>query len=534
MSENGTNSEARVWTRGTALAVSCIALAAIAVRLPHAGDPIGGFHAFNEAWYAEIAKNYHSLGSLLYPTLEGKVDYNVPPLFSWLLFAVTRIFGFRELAMRLVPILFCAATAPLLYALGARFFNRRAGLAAAALYEFAPVSIIIGRNIQTDAVYLFLMLASMLIYMRARDAGGKGLRLMAAAGLIFGAAFMTKQFAVLILPAVFVWETVRARGLKWIGLGHVVFGIAAALPAAPFYIYHLLINTSRIAGTQEYIRGPQTGTVTLYTLKYILSEYWWGLSPVVAVLCVAGLVRLLARRSAGGWFVISAVVTFNLFFLKWNGHSYYLLFCVPFLCLAAGALLGAVRRRAVAAVVVAASVAVSAALAVGMLCTVKYGRAEARDFDALMSKQSLRPVMLIENDLYGSYHPVFFYYGRGLDIREEGAVAKQGRGAVLFPPDRIVFYLAGDNEALARCPHTPYQPRFIDNENYELVLFGRAVTVRMISEHFFKVEGFTFEKAGGPFEFGIRDTGPSPSLVYCWATPGRPVPFRNGKVDFRH
>ena len=516
---------------GTAgLAVACLAVAALWLRLLHAGDPIGGFHAFNEAWYALITSNYTDLKSLLFPFAEGRVDYNVPPLFSWLLYVSTRVFGQNEWAMRLVPVLFGAGSVPLVYALGARFFGRNAGVAAAAFFAFAPVSMIVGRNIQTDGVHVFVLLAALLMYLRARDAAPeRRTRAMAAAGLLFGVAFMTKQFAVLLLPAVFLWEIITTRGLRWFGRGRVAFGLAALLPALPFYGYHLLRNGAGVFGAQSGILESQTVQLSGYDFSLLLTEYWWGLSPGVAVLCVAGLAYCVWRRGPGGWLVLCATAVFNLFFIRWHGHSYYMMFCVPYLCVAGGAVVAALpwpRLCVALAAVVSASALV---LAMAMLCTLKYGCNEYALLMQAANEQKNKPMVVAAPEIYGSYHPVLYYYGRGLDVRDEAKEAARA-GAFLDVPGGMPVFLVGAGQQ----DHLRY-PRaqiMIRRTNYELVLFGYKIVPHVRNEHFFYVERLQVARARGGPAFGIMDAGLKDALVVGWVPPGGRVPVRRGMVDF--
>lgn len=514
--------------RAALILVAGIAVAAFLLRLIHAGDPVGGFHAFNEGWYALIARHYFEGGSLLFPTAAGRVDFNVPPVFSYLLFVSVKLFGYSELSMRLVPIFFGACTAFVVYALGARLFGRRAGVAAAAFHAFAPVCMVLGRNIQTDGVYVFFMLCALWLYLRAGDfEGRRRIRYMAAAGLVFGVAFMTKQFAIILLPAVFVWEMLRARGFRWVSAGHAIFGLCAALPVVPFYAFHLLRHGGAVFGAQSYIIASQTVRITGGTLWMLATEYWWGMSPWLCAVAVAGLIFAAARRGHGGLLVLCATVAFNLFFVKWHGHSYYMMFCAPFLCLAAGALVAALPRRAVAALG-GAMAALTLALAMSMLCVLKYGCGEYKTLLDTARDMKVRPAVIMEHDLYGSYHPALFLYGRGLDIFDEQKLAEAHPGGYRAGRGGAFLVGAGGPE-MRRYPPARIVVR---RRGYELILFGFKIVPFMMNEHFFYVTKIVIARAGPGPAFDIRKTGNKDALVAGYIPPKYKMRVRDKVLVF--
>lgn len=515
--------------RAAFVMAAAIAAVTFLLRLIHAGDPVGGFHAFNEAWYALIARHYLEGGSLLFPTAAGRVDFNVPPVFSYLLFVSVKLFGYSELSMRLVPIFFGSCTVFVVYALGARLFGRRAGVAAAAFHAFAPVCMVLGRNIQTDGVYVFFMLCALWLYLRADDFEKKRrVKYMAAAGLVFGIAFMTKQFAIILLPAVFAWEMLRARGFRWLSAGHAAFGLCAALPAAPFYAFHLLRHGGAVFGAQSYILASQTIRIGGGTLWMLATEYWWGMSPWVCAAGAAGLIFVAVRRGQGGLLVLCATVAFNIFFVKWHGHSYYMMFCAPFLCLAAGAFVAALPGRAAGAIG-GAMAALTLTLAMSMLCVLKYGCDEYKTLLDTARGMKNRPALIFTHDLYGSYHPALFLYGRGLEISDEKDVAEKhpdGYGA-----GRGGAFLVGEGGPEMR--RFPPARMVVRRHGYELILFGCKIVPFMMNEHFFYVTKIVVARAGPGPAFGIRDAGLKDALVAGYIPPGKTMKVRDGVLTTR-
>lgn len=527
---NKSGADAARQARMYGLGVAVIAVLALAVRMYRAGDPLGGYHSFNEGWYSYVASSYHSLRSLLFPTTPyGNIDYNVSPMLSYLLYAVKQFAGRSEFWFRMVPIAFSVGTIPLIYALGARWFGRFAGLSAAAFYAFAPVSVLIGRNIQTDAVYVFFMYASLLVYLGASDAGRAGRGRMFAAGLLFGIAFMTKQFAALLLPAMLLWEIGRRRGLKWFGVGHLLFGAGALVVPGPFFAYHLLNNLSKMAEAQHTLSASQFEAPTRGILYYLGTEYFWGLSPFLIIPAAVAVIYFLVKRNEGASLMMLSAAVFALFFSFWHGHSYYILFLTPACCLLAGGVIGALRAQAAAWVCVTALSVALCLHSFTFLCAVKYGFDEYQTLSRLVAVAP-GSVIVPMDSLSGSYYPVLRYYNPNVGIVPEGDLHKTGQKDVSFPPGRtawLVGFAGEDNDRL------PKKKFFVLRKAYAVVLFGRAVMVQPVSEHFFMIEKVVTKKVGGPGEFGIKLLGKEPSLIFSVLSGGEKIPLPDGWIDFR-
>src|SRR5947209_13952494 len=77
--------------------------------------------------------------------------YSKPPLVAWLIALTTGLFGESEFAIRLSAPLLHAGTAILVYAIGARLYDRRIGLWSALAYASLPGASVSGLLLPTDA-----------------------------------------------------------------------------------------------------------------------------------------------------------------------------------------------------------------------------------------------------------------------------------------------------------------------------------------------------------------------------------------------
>jgi 4-amino-4-deoxy-L-arabinose transferase-like glycosyltransferase len=140
--------------------LAAAALVAVAIVL-HGWNLGGGtLDAWDEALSAERAREMMEARSWVTPLLDGRPDWNKPPLYYWLVIAGYRAFGVGELAVRLPSALFGLACAALVYAIGCRITGTRAGgLVAAALLVANPHWLETTREGLLDSGFTAAMLA---------------------------------------------------------------------------------------------------------------------------------------------------------------------------------------------------------------------------------------------------------------------------------------------------------------------------------------------------------------------------------------
>jgi len=491
---------------------------------------LGGFHSFNEGWYSYIAANYDSIRSFLFPTIyTGRVDYNVSPLLSYLLYFSGEANGWQEWSLRIIPIIFSIMTLPAIYLIGSRFFGNTAGLAATAFMAFSPVNSIVGRNIQTDALYVCLMMWSLLAYLKSEDNRASRLFFSVTAGLLFGISFMAKQFVVLLPPSIFLWETARHRGIKWLGWRHLAFAVAAAAILSPYFGYHFFHHSSLIFGSQgSVLASGRLHALGFDTANFLATEILWGLSPAIAALFIAGLFCSFTSRNPGGSLCLFAIAVFMLFFTVWHGHSYYMLFMTPFCCLMAGAFIGAMKRKVSAIIFTTVSTLVAFSTSVLLLCAVKYGYDEFGVFSQVLKNRE-NTVIVATNLVAGSYYPVLKYYNRDVTTVTSKELAGLGAEKVNFGADKdvVIVGLAGIDDL-----GMPARRAYIKRRQFAPVIAGRAFFVTVTSEHFFNIVGLKTFKVGNFSDWGLRELGTTPSLVAGFVDAGADIPLVGDNVDF--
>jgi 4-amino-4-deoxy-L-arabinose transferase-like glycosyltransferase len=125
----------------------------------------------DESLYAEAAREMCASGDWLTPTVNGGPFFEKPPLLYWMSAASFRLFGVSAFAARLPVALTAVLTVLLTAALGARVWNRRAGLLAGLALATSLQMATIGRMGIMDVPLTCLTLLALLCYAQWRISG---------------------------------------------------------------------------------------------------------------------------------------------------------------------------------------------------------------------------------------------------------------------------------------------------------------------------------------------------------------------------
>jgi 4-amino-4-deoxy-L-arabinose transferase-like glycosyltransferase len=186
---------------------ACLALVLLALALyaPYLGAE--ELH-YEEARRALPAREMLASGDWVLPTIWGRAYLAKPPLLYWCIAGLGALRGaIDEVTTRLPSLLATLLTAPAILALGARWFSRRAGIAAALCWLLAPAVFNKGALGELEALLALCVLGA-LAALPAAVAGSW--RAAAACGLCLGAALLTKGPPALIF-----------LGAAWLALARV-------------------------------------------------------------------------------------------------------------------------------------------------------------------------------------------------------------------------------------------------------------------------------------------------------------------------
>lgn len=154
----------------------------------------------DEAIYAEISRGMAESGDWVMPFYNGEPRYDKPPLIYWITAAAMRVTGPTELAARIGPYLFALLSAILAYALGKRYYSRRAGALSALVLTSTLGWFVAGRMGLMDTGLSFFV--GLCVYLLARVASAPGQRRLAeylGIGLVAALGVLTKGPVALVL-----------------------------------------------------------------------------------------------------------------------------------------------------------------------------------------------------------------------------------------------------------------------------------------------------------------------------------------------
>ncbi|WP_211876631.1 glycosyltransferase family 39 protein [Pseudarthrobacter albicanus] len=324
-----------------------------------------------------------------------------PPLSIWVMSLSVRMFGLNPWSVLLPQAAMGVSCVYLLYRMVRKRLDATTGLLAGAFLAVIPVATVMFRYNNPDALLTLLMIGIAYCTLESLDRGK--LRWLLVAGLLTGAALLTKQLQVLLLlPSIALAYFVFAQTSALKKFLHLLASLAAAAVAAGWWF--LLVQLTD-PSQRPFIGGSRTNSVIELTLGYngldrltgedatrtmgagvagsadqldsgfqrFLQPQFSGQSGWFLPLAVAGLClgiwwvwRRQAPRAARAllllccvWFAGAMTVVA---FMSGIVHPYYILTAVPPLCaLAAVALVYFLRRlresrtRLFAAIILTAS-----------------------------------------------------------------------------------------------------------------------------------------------------------------------------------
>jgi Dolichyl-phosphate-mannose-protein mannosyltransferase len=328
--------------RTAALVLGGILLAALALRLWHID------HGLPFAFSADEAEHFVPKAVGMF---DGSLDpgyYENPSALTYLLYAIYAVGDVRDagetafVTARVAVALIGTLVVGLVYWAGARFYERRVGLVAAAIMAVAFLPVFYSKQALNDVVTLapitVALVACLLIYERAAWTDW------ALAGAAIGVATATKYTAGAMLLVVLVAAGLRVERNR-AELRRVLAGVALAV-AAMLLLFALLnpYALANIGEAEDQIRSQSAqadnaklGQDDTYGWLYYIGTLTWGFGWLPLAAAVAGAVLALRRD----WRIALLLVAFPVCFYLYMGaqgrfFGRWLLPMYPALCVLAG------------------------------------------------------------------------------------------------------------------------------------------------------------------------------------------------------
>jgi len=387
------------------------------------------------------------------------------------------------------------------------------------------VSVIVGRNVQADSLFVCFILAFLYFYLKAKS--NNKLHNYLIAGFMLGMAIFSKQPAVLIVAVIILWELIANRNLRFLNRHFVTMIAVTVAVLLPFYGFHL------IAHAGELIDAQRSGSLRLSELPnvsrflYLLRETWWGFSPPVALIAVASFIYFIRRASRADLLIYIAIVIYGLFFIFLHKHSYYMLPIAPFAALMGARLWQGGNFKAVLlAVVCGATILIS----IFLLCGMKYGWDSFKIFGQTLEKAKIeRVTILTDGRLLGNYGPILAYYAPKAEIAnitnmkagKDGIVPLNYRNGLVILldykfPENLKFTIGMD---------------VVGPELFGYV-FYRYKKDGLASPHEFSSGEIAIVKKAPFYKFGIKKIAHISTIKFAYLPPGYLIKYERGAFRF--
>lgn len=228
----------------------------------------------NEFYSAAAQAGSKSWKAFLWGSLDSgnAITVDKPPASLWFMALSVRLFGLNSFAILLPQALMGVTTIYLIYALVRRYWGNWAGIIAGASFITTPVTALMFRFNNPDALLVLLMVAACYAVMRSLelDTSRKGnrarTRWMILAGMFVGFGFLTKQLQVmLILPGIAV-AFLLASPTK---IGRRILDSLAAIVSMIISAgWWVLLTVIVPASDRPYIGGSQNNSFLELTFGY--------------------------------------------------------------------------------------------------------------------------------------------------------------------------------------------------------------------------------------------------------------------------
>jgi 4-amino-4-deoxy-L-arabinose transferase-like glycosyltransferase len=187
--------------------------------------------------------------------------------------------GVGEWTTIAVPLVASSLAVPLLASIGTRLFDARAGIVAALLYATFPLSMRYATVLVPEAVAECYLLLGVLAYLRASE--GRAFAMTALAGACVGLAYLSKEPAVFVGPALFLDALLRRR---WTHAAGMAAGLSAVIAIEHSYYLattgELLFRYQSVAAHNR-TNAPEEGAASALAFRLLQAYPRMMLEPNV-------------------------------------------------------------------------------------------------------------------------------------------------------------------------------------------------------------------------------------------------------------
>jgi 4-amino-4-deoxy-L-arabinose transferase-like glycosyltransferase len=192
------------------------------------------------------------------------ITVDKPPLSIWIMSLSVRMFGLSSWSLLLPQSVMGVLSVYLLYRIVQKHFGPATGLLAGTFFAVTPVATVIFRYNNPDALLTLLLIGIAFFTLESIDRGQ--LRWLLLAGVLTGAAFLTKQLQMLLIaPSVAVSYSAFARTSMFKRFLHLAETLAVAVMSAGWWLLTVQLTDP---SNRPFIGGSRDNSVAELTLGY--------------------------------------------------------------------------------------------------------------------------------------------------------------------------------------------------------------------------------------------------------------------------
>ncbi|MFS8159584.1 MAG: ArnT family glycosyltransferase, partial [Candidatus Roizmanbacteria bacterium] len=190
---------------------------------------------WDECLYGQYVKEMGLTGHFMTNIWNGYLDFQKPPLYSWLVQIPYKLFGSSEFSLRLLSVLCALGILTAVYGIASQYFSKRIALFSALILSTAEVFVIYSMKMNTDMLYVLLLICAVWAWLLSYKKSSFSY----IAGLLFGLAVMAKGIGSVQFIGTLVF-TLLLNPSKERFYNYVKMGLTTVAVILPWHIYMYL------------------------------------------------------------------------------------------------------------------------------------------------------------------------------------------------------------------------------------------------------------------------------------------------------
>ncbi len=283
----------------------------VALKMPF----LGGSSLFLD----EAVAIYDTQGSVL-ETIDFSANDPTPPLYYLTVGLWCKVFGISEFSARFPSMLFSSATAALLFLLGFRHFNVRAGFFAALLFTVSGVAMVFAHEARAYALASMLMVISYLLFLDIYRADKPKWQMFLGIALVNALLLYTHYLTSMGIAAQAMMSLWLLRGK----IGHLFRYAGSQLLVLALWLPWVAYNRSLLSDSKvtSWLKAPDPSVLNYVLIHFAGSRLLkWIAFAVIVVGAIAAIYAFTRTKKpekggfglvvAAGWFFLSLALQYG-------------------------------------------------------------------------------------------------------------------------------------------------------------------------------------------------------------------------------